>query len=136
MKLPKQQQTQLWDAISRANLEAYSDVQRQLLCHSLARCKSLAVRLHMYGPPHVVLLHPADALEDEDASPASVRRFLLRAMPPLLDASGVLLENVEVLTHGVHIPLDTPLYWLALNAAYLDQFVHLAVRVPPGLLRV
>jgi len=135
MKLPKQQQTQLWDAISGCNLEAYSEVQQQLLCHCLARCKSLAVRLHLYGPPHVVLLHPASAFENGEGSPTSLRRLLLRAIPPVLDASGVLLEGVEVVLHGVKIPLDTPLYWLALNAAYMDQFVHIAVRVPGELLR-
>lgn len=133
-KLPKQQQTQLWDAISSSNLEAFSLVQRQLLCHNVARCKSLAIRLHLYGPPHAVLLHPAPALE-EDGSPSSVRHFLLRAMPPLLDASSALLEGVEVVLHGVLIPLETPLYWLALNAAYMDSFVHLAVRVPSDLMR-
>merc|ERR1719440_2023391 len=59
MKLPKQQQTQLWDSISKSNLEAYSAVSQQLQCQTLTRCKSFAVRLHFSGPVHETLLHPA-----------------------------------------------------------------------------
>eukprot|EP00747_Dinoflagellata_sp_TGD_P058011 gnl/TRDRNA2_/TRDRNA2_150919_c0_seq2.p1 gnl/TRDRNA2_/TRDRNA2_150919_c0~~gnl/TRDRNA2_/TRDRNA2_150919_c0_seq2.p1 ORF type:complete len:332 (-),score=54.07 gnl/TRDRNA2_/TRDRNA2_150919_c0_seq2:119-1114(-) len=147
-RLPKQQQTQLWDAISESNLEAYAGAQRQLLCPSLARCKSLSVRLHLYGPPHRVLQQPVPPLEalEQDkeggeegspcsVTPCSVRSFLQRVMPPLLDDSGMALaDGVELLTQGLRVPLDAPLYWLALHAAYLDQFVHLVALVPPRLL--
>jgi len=135
MRLPNQHQTQLWDSIAKSDLEAFSKIQRQLLCPSLAKCKSLSIRLHLYGPPHMTLLHPAPPLEDEEgAPPCSLRGFLRKAIPPLLDAHGALREGVEIITHGVSVPLDTPLFWLALNAAYLDHFVHLIARVPPGLL--
>jgi len=134
MKLPKQQQTQLWDSISKSHLEAYSSVQRQLLCKSLSHCKSLAVRLHVYGPPHAVLLHPTSPFSGKDGTPLSVKDFLEKAMPPILSASGSLVDGVALLTHGIQVPLDTPLYWLAMNAAYLDHFVHLVARVPQSLL--
>ncbi|CAE8689589.1 unnamed protein product, partial [Polarella glacialis] len=41
MRLPKQQQTQLWDAISKSQLEGYTSVQQQLMCPTLRKCKSL-----------------------------------------------------------------------------------------------
>merc|ERR1719240_1462209 len=56
MKLPKQQQTQLWDSIAKCDLEAFTAVRQQLLCQSLCKCKSLAVRLHFCGPVHDSLL--------------------------------------------------------------------------------
>lgn len=152
MKLPKQQQQQLWDSIKGTNLEAYDEVQRQLLCQSLSRCRSLAVRLHLSGPPaegtggggrvHVAVLQPVPPM-GEDGRPTTVCSFLRRVVPPLLcpepvpvdDDAVQLLEGAEVLAHGLCIPLETPLYWLALNGTYMDHFVHLVVRLPAGLLR-
>lgn len=127
MKLPKRQQKQLWDAISKCNLEAYSTVQQQLLCQSLSRCKSLAVRLHFCNPLHETLLHPVAPFRKE-GGPSTVFSFLLEAMPALVDeATGDLKEGVCIVAHGVVIPHDTPLYWLALNGSYMDRFVHLVV---------
>lgn len=131
MRLPKQQQVQLWDAVVRSDLQTHASVQKQLLCPTLARCASLAVRLHLCCPEEMALLHPVSALQEEDGAPSSVRHFLMQAMPPLLDAAGELRGDVEVVTHGLRVPLDTPLYWLALHAAYFDQFVHLVVRTSP-----
>ncbi|CAE8706640.1 unnamed protein product, partial [Polarella glacialis] len=135
MRLPKQQQTQLWDAISKSQLEGYTSVQQQLMCPTLRKCKSLAVRLHLWGPPHATLLVPAAVFSESGDNLRSVRDYLLQNMPPLLDESGELAEGVEVLTQGISVPLETPMYWLALNAAYMDQFVHLVARVPDRLLR-
>jgi autophagy-related protein 5 len=133
MRLPKQQQTQLWDSIWKCNLEAFATVQHQLLCQNLSRCKSLAVRIHFCGEVRDTLLHPVPPF-DKDGNPSTVISFLREVMPALVDeAAAVLQEGIEVLTHGVRVPGDTPLYWLALNASYLDHFVHLVVRVPASL---
>ncbi|KAJ1565414.1 autophagy protein 5 [Cladochytrium tenue] len=58
--------------------------------------------------------------------PASGREFTLHdllricaPMPPGTSAAAA------VITHGVALPLDTPLPWLAWNFAYPDNFVHL-----------
>jgi len=136
MRLQKSAQTQLWDSIAKSSPEGeYLEVQQQLLCKNLAQCGSLAIRLHLHGPPHEVLLHPVLALDERDGTPRTLRRYLEVVMPPLIDSeSGSIVEGVEVLTQGVRVPLDTPLYWLTLHAAYLDQFVHLVARVPPQLL--
>lgn len=137
-RLPKQQQTRLWDAISASDLEVYSEVLQQLQCPHLSRCKSLAVRLHIHGPPHMVLLHPVLPFENDGETATLLSDFLLRTLPALFRENREetsLVDGVEVLAHGVRIPLDTPLWWLGLHAAYLDHFVHLAVRTPPQLLR-
>lgn len=148
MRLQKAPQTQLWESIARSSLESdYSDVQRQLLCKNLASCSSLALRIHLQAAgTHEVVLHPAPALQ-KDGSPQTLFGFLLEVLPPLFpdvgaaagagavgtDMAKLLYEGVEVLTQGLAIPLETPLYWLALHAAYLDQFVHIVVRIPPQL---
>eukprot|EP00927_Polykrikos_kofoidii_P073219 TRINITY_DN69281_c0_g1_i1.p1 TRINITY_DN69281_c0_g1~~TRINITY_DN69281_c0_g1_i1.p1 ORF type:complete len:334 (+),score=52.14 TRINITY_DN69281_c0_g1_i1:98-1099(+) len=133
MKLQKTAQTQLWDSIAKSSVDGdYSEVLRQLLCKNLGSVKSLAVRLHFYGPPHEVLLQPTAVVDQQNGRPRTVGAFLLEVMPPLFDDNGRLMHDVEVMTQGVCVPLETPLYWLALHMAYLDQFIHLVVRVPPN----
>lgn len=136
MRLQKAAQTQLWDSIARSSFGSdYTEVQRELLCKNLDTCSSLAIRIHLYGPPHEVVLHPAPALH-AGGSPRTVAHFLCEVLPPLFRELGdscntpTLREGVEVLTQGLTVPLETPLYWLALHAAFLDQFVHLVIRVP------
>lgn len=139
-RMPMQQQQRLWDAIKAADFEACGQVERQLLCPSFAKCKKLAVRLHICGPgrEHRVLLHPAPALEESGAGgPLTLNTLLKQTLPLLFAEAGgeqsaePLLHGVQVLTQGLRLPLDTPLYWLALHASYLDHFVHLVVRLPP-----
>ena len=36
-------------------------------------------------------------------------------------------KHVRVLIHGIECALDTPLYWLHLNMAYVDNFVYLVI---------
>ncbi|CAE7342498.1 unnamed protein product [Symbiodinium sp. CCMP2456] len=115
----------LWDAILQSDIKSFSQVEEKLMCSTLAECKSLAVRLHIWAP----------ALRESGAA-FTLSDFLALAMPPLLSAAGdVLAEGVEVLTQGLIVPLDTPLFWLALHASYLDHFVHLIARVPDSFLK-
>eukprot|EP00438_Fugacium_kawagutii_P020273 Skav227630 [mRNA] locus=scaffold3692:15877:16705:+ [translate_table: standard] len=107
------------------------------MCTSLSECKSLAVRLHLWSSGSTsptgslncdVLLHRAPPLT-EDGTANTVGDFLNLAMPVLLH-DGQLADGVEILLHGLQVPLETPLFWLALHASYLDHFVHLVARVP------
>lgn len=138
-RLPMQQQQKLWDTIKAANMEGCSEVQEQLLCPSLAKCKSLAVRIHVCGVEpaltHDALLHPAPPLTTADSQPVTMHAFLRQVLPPLFPkAEGEvvpeeLVEGVEVLSHSLRLPLETPMYWLALHASHLDNFLHLIVRL-------
>lgn len=138
-RLPMQQQQRLWDAIKAVDLDGCSQVQQQLICQTLAKCKSLAVRMHICGGSlsHTVLLHTAPPIES-DGQVLTLLSFLCQVLPPVIasaeaseDGTGKkeLAQGVEVLTHGLRIPLATPMYWLALHAAHLDNFVHLVVRL-------
>jgi len=73
-------------------------------------------------------LHKAPPLT-EDGKASTVRDFLGLVMPPLLK-DGELTEGVDILLQGLQVPLETPLFWLALHASYLDHFLHLVARVP------
>jgi len=133
-RCPQEQQRRLWDAIKAADLKDVASVQRDsgLLCPTLGGCRHLAVRLHISSQTqrHAVLLHPAPALEDR--RPTTVQDLLRQVLPPLFPepAGAPPLEGIEIVTHGIRVPPDTPLYWLSLNSMYLDSFVHLAIRLP------
>jgi autophagy-related protein 5 len=136
-KLAKQQQTQLWDSIAKSNIEAFSALQQKsgMLCQNLSKCRSLAVRVHFAGAASESLLHPVSPSDDQGV-PTTVLSFLREAVPPLvadLDGADELREGVQILTQGVIVPADTPLFWLALNACYLDHFVHLVVHTSAPL---
>ena len=42
----------LWDAILQSDIKSFSQVEEKLMCSTLAECKSLAVRLHIWAPAH------------------------------------------------------------------------------------
>eukprot|EP00434_Breviolum_minutum_P006972 symbB.v1.2.006152.t1/scaffold360.1/size220131/6 len=141
MRLEKKEHITLWNAILRSDLDTFSQVKEKLMCTSLSECKSLAVRLHLWvstvstgSAPSSnssncdVLLHKAPPLT-EDGKASTVRDFLGLVMPPLLK-DGELTEGVDILLQGLQVPLETPLFWLALHASYLDHFLHLVARVP------
>jgi hypothetical protein len=35
-------------------------------------------------------------------------------------------KRFDIICHGLKIDLNTPLYWLQLNMAYLDNFIYLS----------
>ncbi|XP_022655162.1 autophagy protein 5-like [Varroa jacobsoni] len=37
-------------------------------------------------------------------------------------------EDMEVILHGIPVPLDAPLQWLAINMSYADNFLYVVVR--------
>ncbi|CAK9061837.1 unnamed protein product [Durusdinium trenchii] len=125
MRLEKKEQMNLWNAILRSDLDTFSQVVQKLRCTNLSECKSMAIRLHLAAPWDDVLLHKAPALQ-ENGTASTVRDFLRLTMPPLLEGG----DEVEILLQGLRVPLETPLFWLALHASYLDHFVHLVARIP------
>ncbi|CAJ1456711.1 unnamed protein product [Effrenium voratum] len=55
MRLEKKEHMTLWDAILHSDLKTFISVEEKLMCNTLAECKSLAVRLHLWLPPDEVL---------------------------------------------------------------------------------
>ncbi|MFH4982496.1 hypothetical protein AB6A40_009205 [Gnathostoma spinigerum] len=36
-------------------------------------------------------------------------------------------DNVKAISHGISIPLHTPLIWLSQNLSYPDNFIHVSL---------
>jgi autophagy-related protein 5 len=67
---------------------------------------------------HQILVKPAN----EDSAELSVNDAIKLAFP---DEN---LEKTKFLTHGILLPLETPLNWLSRNLAYGDNFVHIVLK--------
>lgn len=36
-------------------------------------------------------------------------------------------RDFELLIHGVEVDMNTPIYWMQMNMAYLDNFIYLSM---------
>ncbi len=76
-------------------------------------------------------------LVDEQGKDITIGDYLHSLVcPQLLDKSvqngevvvtKVQEKHVRILIHGIECALDTPLYWLHLNMAYIDNFVYIVI---------
>jgi len=130
-RLQRQEQQKLWEAVKNIDLETVASMQDGLLAgRTFKRARNLAFRFHIpsAADPHRMLLLPGPAFT-EAGGQITLQTFLEEALPPIFEA-GRMVEGVEVLSQGLRIPLETPLWWLQVNVAYMDQFVHLVIRLP------
>lgn len=65
----------------------------------------------------------------------TVGDYLLKAFPNLFEwdfesEQAVCRKKMQIISHGMIIDLNTPMYWLQLNLSYLDNFVYLSFHQP------
>ncbi|OQR78337.1 autophagy protein 5-like [Tropilaelaps mercedesae] len=75
---------------------------------------------------------------DGESEPLTLRQVLLQWLQKYHSANGKLddsqemkhvwEEDMEVILHGIHAPLDVPLSWLSVNMSYADNFLYVVVR--------
>ncbi|GMR58867.1 hypothetical protein PMAYCL1PPCAC_29062, partial [Pristionchus mayeri] len=109
----------LWTGLAQNNFDVFWSVNKKLV-DSSEKAAHLPIKLYRKGSP----------MRQMPLSPrtSSSTPTLLSDALPLLDPS-LDLSTHSIISHGILIPLDTPLSWLAHNVAYPDNFVHL-VAVP------
>ncbi|CEM35874.1 unnamed protein product [Vitrella brassicaformis CCMP3155] len=135
--LSKSDQTDLMDAVVEGRVDDFWSIARRvdLTCSAIADIKSVSIRLHVYGPPHLQLLR---AFEPASSSLTSVRCLLRSVLPQEVadmceDSHDDTLPRAQVLVHGVCASLDCSVRWLALYGLYCDQCLHIVVRLPGAL---
>lgn len=113
MGLARGAQMQLWDALWTHNYDRFWAVNGSLVedGDSVVGVERAPLRLYLVrsDAPIRILQRPIQM----DAT-------LLSGLSPILPTA-----VKEARIHGLQIPLETPLRWLALNAAYPDNFIHL-----------
>lgn len=72
-------------------------------------------------------------LADSENNDITIGEYLLNHIcPQLLEKDPNTAEITKkrpckILLHGIECALDTPLYWLHLNMAYIDNFIYIVV---------
>ena len=59
----------------------------------------------------------------ESGAPLTLENLLQSAL--VVDASEQAVPAGRVITHGIEVPLDTPLQWMSEHLSYPDNFLHL-----------
>jgi len=77
-------------------------------------------------------------LNDEKGNEITIGEYLHQYICPqflektLEDGKSVVIKNkdknVKILVHGIECALETPLYWMHLNMAYIDNFVYIVIK--------
>ncbi|RCN40526.1 autophagy protein Apg5 [Ancylostoma caninum] len=113
---------QLWSSLVHDRFDDFWSVNRRLMETTEERpFHDIPIRLYVTGQPFRQILQPP---LDANGEP----RTLSQALDTL---SHDLIENnkYRYLSHGITVPLETPLSYLGKNFAYPDNFVHIcAVR--------
>ncbi|PIO62740.1 autophagy protein Apg5 [Teladorsagia circumcincta] len=109
---------QLWSGIVHDRFDEFWSINRRLMeCSEERPFHDIPIRLYITGQPFRQVPQPP---HDENGEP----RTLSHALTSL---SSDLVENgkYRFISHGITLPLETPLTYLGKNFAYPDNFVHI-----------
>jgi autophagy-related protein 5 len=126
MNLTKAAQIQLWDALWTHNFERYWKVNDGLVKTPDSSDFSKSNFSHR-APVRCYLVG--------NGTPLRIVQWPLRLDDATIETLcnqlrlGQAEQLIRVLLHGLELDPSTPLLWLATNAAYADNFLHLVVHV-------
>ncbi|KAI8074894.1 autophagy protein Apg5-domain-containing protein [Gongronella butleri] len=134
MNLSKQDQTQLWQALTSERYDDYWQVNHSILderpgTQGTSSPKTSTnntsgprhVPLRLYLPNQCPVIQDLVPFTSEQGDPV----LLSDAMQQLLPK--VPLDDMHIMIHGVTVPVDTPIRWAIDHLAYPDNFLHLVV---------
>ncbi|VDN18064.1 unnamed protein product [Gongylonema pulchrum] len=110
---------QLWNSLVHDKFDEFWAVNKQLMEANVSGpMYHIPVRIYQADCP---FRQPCITPYDESEQPRTVADAL----------KAVNIERAEeVVSHGIRIPVTTPLIWMAQNLSYLDNFIHIIV--PPS----
>ncbi|KAI8881303.1 putative autophagy protein, partial [Backusella circina FSU 941] len=118
MNLSKRDQSQLWQSISTDKYSDYWAVNKSLVEYNTSM---RYVPLKLYLPNDCPVYQELVPVED-----ASLRHVLSRLLPELFPNES---ELATAMTHGIEIPLDTPIHWASENLSFPDHFLHIVIKL-------
>ncbi|PAV71890.1 hypothetical protein WR25_14262 [Diploscapter pachys] len=123
-----EQHVQLWKAVSQYNFDGLWAVIKPLMeCSPTAPFFHIPIRLYVVGEPSFrqKAIPPYD-----DGKQLVFSDAILRLAPNLIGQNDVEASH-DFVCHGIPVPLNTPLVYLAKNLSYPDNFVHV-IATPKG----
>ncbi|KAI8147430.1 autophagy protein Apg5-domain-containing protein [Fennellomyces sp. T-0311] len=123
MNLSKKDQSQLWQSLSLDQYDAYWSVNQHLVENS----DSLRfVPLRIYLPDRCPVIQEVVSFT-HDGNPRLLGDVLGDILPDLFP-SGIAAVPI---THGIRLPLDTPIGWASQNLSFADNFLHVVISKGP-----
>ncbi|VDM62420.1 unnamed protein product [Angiostrongylus costaricensis] len=109
---------QLWSSLVHDRFDDFWSVNRRLMeCTDERPFHDIPIRLYAIGKPFRQILQPP---LDEKGEPRTLNNAL-----NALSSDLVQNEKYQFISHGVTLPMETPLTYLGKNLAYPDNFVHI-----------
>ncbi|KAI9262262.1 putative autophagy protein [Phascolomyces articulosus] len=118
MNLSKNDQSQLWESLSLDRFDEYWNVNQHLIADS----DSLR-----YVPLRIYLSNQCPVIQEvvsftNEGNPKVLGDVLKDILPDLFPS-----KSATPMTHGIRLPLDTPIRWASQNLSFPDNFLHVVI---------
>ncbi|CAN7984463.1 unnamed protein product [Ixodes pacificus] len=120
--MQKKDHNQLWSGLLNSKFDQFWAVNRKLMERTGGEgFKHIPFRLYMSDCTLLQrLITPVTASGEK----ATLETLLQQVAPHVLTGDGAAFS---VVTHGIQVPLDSPLQWMSEHLSYPDNFLHLCV---------
>ncbi|KAI7906481.1 autophagy protein Apg5-domain-containing protein [Cokeromyces recurvatus] len=126
MNLSKYDSTQLWQSLIVDRFEDFRAVNKQLIEYS-NQLQHIPLRIYLpENCPIIQELVPFHSDTEKEIIP-TIGDILKRLIPDLF-IENELDPNIEIIIHGIELPLDTPVHWAYENLSFADNFLHIVIR--------
>ncbi|KAI8070657.1 autophagy-related protein 5 [Gilbertella persicaria] len=124
MNLSKRDTTQLWQSLASDQYDAFRTVNQQLVEYS-SQMKGIPLRIYL--PDQCPVIQDLVSFHQTSSSEIPTISQVITKVIPTLDQDT--LTELAVITHGIQLPLDTPIHWAYENLIFADNFLHFVIRV-------
>lgn len=122
--MQKKEHKQLWLGLNNDKFEQFWAINKRLMERSGDELfKSIPFRIHQRDASFMQkLARPVN----ESGETQTLRNLMMETLPKMF-ASDKNFEQMRIITHGIEMPLETPLQWLSEHFSYPDNFLHIVV---------
>lgn len=125
--MTSEEHAKLFDSICNDRFSEFWSINERLMKSEFPtrenELTNVPIRFYMHSLPFRQILIPWQKKMENDLEITLVHA-LTKAFPELID----ICVKYEAISHGIELPMDTSVGWLAKNLSYPDNFVHIAIR--------
>ncbi|CAO3592521.1 unnamed protein product [Absidia cylindrospora] len=129
MNLSKQDQSQLWHALSTERYDDHWNVNQHILDDRGAGLRSVPIRLYL--PDQCPVIQDTASFTDDIGDLLTLGDVLKTIVPGLIVKGDTTKEpDFIVVSHGIELSLHTPIRWASDHLSYPDNFLHIIICRP------
>ncbi|KAI1722842.1 autophagy protein apg5 domain-containing protein [Ditylenchus destructor] len=115
----------LFDAVANERFDDFWAINKKLMGNGQQNLLHIPIRFYESPFPfRQALVTPLDEEEDTLLKDALIKALYTTTDDP----AEHLCNEYTAISHGIVLPLDTPVLWMAKNLAYPDNFVHVVLK--------